>query len=239
VRRVTLRPSPALAAALAAIPLLLACAPARAELPPDAIARALVLARSAALTKAPPGARVLATPGTLDSRLRLAPCAQVEPYLAGGQPIWGRTRVGMRCLAGATWNVFLPVRVQVLAPVWVGRAALPAGARLTEDQLERAEADWAAAPSPPVLDAATAAGRVLARPLQAGQTLRQSDLQPRQWFASGQVVRVVAHGAGYAVSTDGQALSAGLEGQPVRVRTDNGRVLVGRAVAENRVEVGP
>ena len=50
--------------------------------------------------------------GTLDERLRLAPCARIEPYLPAGAKLWGRTRLGLRCLEGATrWNVFLPITV--------------------------------------------------------------------------------------------------------------------------------
>ena len=206
-------------------------------LPPDAIARALVLARNAAAAVAPPGARVLATPGKIDPRLRLAPCTRVEPHLVGGQPAWGRTRVGMRCTAGADWKVFLPIQVQVLAPAPTLRVALPAGARLTEDQLETTEVDWAAAATPPMHDASALAGRTLARPVPAGQALRSADLQPRQWFASGAPVRVLAQGPGYAISAEGTALNAGLEGQAVRVRTDNGRILTGHAVGEGRVEL--
>lgn len=233
-------PLAARAARLAALGIggaLLASGPAWGQLPPEAIARALVLARNAAAAVAPAGARVLATPGRLDPRLRLAPCSRVEPYLAGGQPVWGRTRVGMRCIAGAEWRVFLPLQVQVLAPAPALRVALPAGARLTEDQIETTEVDWAAAATPPVPNASALAGRTLARPVAAGQPLRSADLQPRQWFASGAPVRVLAQGPGYAISTDGTALNPGLEGQAVRVRTDNGRILVGRAVGEGRVEL--
>lgn len=210
---------------------------ARAELPPDAIASAVVMASKAAAAVAPAGARVLVTPGRLDARLRLAPCTRVEPHLAGGQPVWGRTRIGMRCTAGADWRVFLPLQVQVFAPAPTLRIALPAGARLSDDQLETTEVDWAAAPTPPARVPSELVGRTLARPIAAGEAVRNADLQPRQWFASGATVRVLAQGAGYAVSADGTALSPGLEGQAVRVRTDNGRILVGRAVGEGRVEL--
>ncbi len=208
-----------------------------AALPAEAVERALALARGAAAAFSPPEARILATAGALDSRLRLAPCARIDPWLVGGQPAWGRTRVGMRCQAGAAWSVYLPVQVQVFAPALAARTALPAGARLAEEQLVLAEVDWAAAASPPVRDAAALAGRVLARPLAAGQAPRLSDLQPRQWFAAGAPVRVLARGPGYAIRAEGTALAAGLEGQVVRVRTDQGRILTGRAVGDHAVEV--
>ena len=209
----------------------------RAALPSEAVADALALAREAAMALAPHDARVSATAGTLDARLRLAPCARIEPYLAAGQPPWGRTRVGLRCTEGPAWRVFLPVQVQVLAPAVVLRQALPVGARLTEDQLALAEADWAAAPGVPWRDAAELAGRVLVRPLAAGQPPRPADLQPRQWFASGQTVRVVLSGQGFAITTDGLALTPGIEGQLARVRTEAGRVLVGRPTAAGELEV--
>jgi flagella basal body P-ring formation protein FlgA len=50
-------------------------------------------------------------------------------------------------------------------------------------------------------------------------------------------VQIVARGAGFVVSAEGQALSNGLEGQPARVRTDNGRCAGGSPVAERRMEV--
>jgi flagella basal body P-ring formation protein FlgA len=51
-------------------------------------------------------------------------------------------------------------------------------------------------------------------------------------------VRVVASGAGFAITSDATALSPGLEGQTARVRTEGGRVLSGRPVGDRRIEVG-
>ena len=50
-------------------------------------------------------------------------------------------------------------------------------------------------------------------------------------------MKVVAVGAGFSVSADAEALTPGLEGQASRVRLETGRVVVGRAVAERRLEV--
>jgi flagella basal body P-ring formation protein FlgA len=70
-----------------------------------------------------------------------------------------------------------------------------------------------------------------------GHVLRQADLKARQWFAAGDTVRIVGAGPGFAISSDGLALSPGIEGQPVKVRTEGGRVVVGRATAARQVEV--
>ncbi|EHR72878.1 flagella basal body P-ring formation protein FlgA [Burkholderiales bacterium JOSHI_001] len=230
-------------AAWALLALLLWAAPARAELPapapvPTATQDALKdLGALATARQTQPGVRVVVQPGALDTRLKLAPCARIQAYLPEGVPAWGRTRAGLRCLEGPVrWNVSLPLTVQVLARAAVLSAPLPAGTVITPEHLSEAEVDLAAQASP-VLPAAALLGRTLLRALPAGQALRAPDLKVRQWFAAGDTVRIVAQGAGYAVSAEGQALTAGLEGQPSRVRTDSGRVIVGRPVGERRLEV--
>lgn len=230
---------PACVAALAA--LLPAAAHAQAAtVPPEAMGRALALAADAARALAPAGARVAASPGLGNPRLMLAPCQQAEPYLPAGVPPWGRTRVGLRCVAGAVkWNVTLPITVEVRAPALAASAALPAGARLEEIQLEKVDADWASSALPFFTAPESLAGRTLARAVAAGQPLRASDLQPRQWFAAGEPVRVLAVGEGFAVSAEGLALTPGIEGQPARVRMAGDRIVIGRPVAGHQVEVGP
>lgn len=211
---------------------------AQTALTSQTVAAALALARHAAATLAPPGARVHVSAGVLDPRLQLAPCRRVEPYLSAGATAWGRTRVGLRCTQGGpAWNISLPVQVQVWAVAPVLKVALPAGARVEAAQLELAEVDWAAAATPPLQTEPALDGRVLARPVAAGQPLRAGDLRPRQWFALGETVRIVAAGPGFTITTDGQALTPGLEGQAARVRTDSGRVLTGAPVAQRRMEV--
>jgi flagellar basal body P-ring formation protein FlgA len=218
-----------------------ACA-AQTAFEPDAVTTqaALALVRESASALAPAGARITASAGALDARLRLAACARVEPYLVAGLPSWGATRVGLRCTSGPVhWRAFLPVQVQVLAPAWTSRAALPAGALVANDQWEVAETDWAASPTPPIGALSPIAGHTLARPVQPGQALREADLLARRWFSNGQSVRIVAAGPGFSIQGEGLALGHGIEGQPVRVRTEAGRVLTGRAVGESLVEVRP
>ncbi len=234
----------------------LACAPLAAQVPTvapvaaapppatlehavaHAVVDAVALAQQAAALLAPPGARVQVLPGLLDPRLKLAPCARIEPYLPIGVPIWGRTRVGLRCAEGRSrWNVLLPLTVQVWAPAWVASGALPAGTRLTPQQLVLTEQDWAAGAQPPQADVQALAGRMLARAVAPGQALREADLQARQWFALGETVRVFTVGGGFSVTAEGRALGAGMEGRAVRVLIGENRVVVGRAVAEHRVEV--
>ena len=185
-----------------------------------------------------PGVRVEVKVGKLDPRLRLAPCARIEPYLPPGLPVWGSTRMGLRCTQGAKlWNVSLPIMVSVYAKATVLKSNLAAGTVLDASQLMQAEVDLAAAPGAAVSDPALAVGRILGHNLLAGATLRQTDLKARQFFAAGETVRVTALGPGWQVVTEGQAISAGIEGQMVRVRTEGGRLLTARPTGDRQVEI--
>jgi flagella basal body P-ring formation protein FlgA len=196
------------------------------------------LGQQASAGFAPGAARVEIEAGQLDPRLHLAPCERIEAHLPANARAWGRTRVGLRCVQGPTlWNVYLPVTVKVFAAALVAATSLPAGTVLQAAHLREAEVDWAADNSAATVDPTRLLGRALARPMAAGQALRQSDLKQRQWFGAGDTVQVVAHGSGFSVSGEGQALSPGLEGQSVRVRTEGGRIISGQAVGMNRVEV--
>ncbi len=241
------------AAGLAAVIGALACAAAApagaqglpAALPAAGLAQALALAQQAAERRAPAGARVHASLGPLDPRLKPAACAEAAAFLPPGVPAWGRTRVGLRCLQGPVrWTLYLPLQVQVQAPALALRAALPAGSVLAEADLQVQWVDWTGQAQAPLTEPATAAGRTLARPAGAGQALREADLQPRRWFAAGDRVKVVAGGSGYAVSAEGQALAEGRDGQRVRVQmllratdgsTSPGPVVQGQAVGDRTV----
>lgn len=166
--------------------------------------------------------------GSLDSRLRLAPCARVEPYLPTGAKLWGRTRLGLRCVEGPTaWNVFLPVTVKAFGPAWVLTGPVATGTVLSAQDAMEAEVDWAEESAPVMANPEMWVGQVAARPLVAGQALRQSMVRAPQLFRAGAQVKVLAQGPGYAVTSAGQAMSAGVAGQIVRIRMDNGRIISG------------
>jgi flagella basal body P-ring formation protein FlgA len=73
--------------------------------------------------------------------------------------------------------------------------------------------------------------------LAAGEPLREADLRARQWFVAGDTVQVTARGAGFDVKAEALALTAGVEGRPVRLKSSSGRVFMAKPVGERRAEV--
>ncbi len=185
----------------------------------------------------PAGTRIEVEVGTLDPRLKLAACARITPYLPNGTRLWGRAQVGLRCVEGARWNVYLPVTVRVYAKAWTVNQPLAFNTVIRPEHLQQAEADIAAEPSPVIAQPQAAIGRALSRAIRPGQALREDDLKARQWFAAGDTVRIVSVGNGFSISAEGLALGPGIDGKSTKVRTEGGRVVTGRAVATRRVEV--
>lgn len=212
--------------------------PARAQSMNESLidqARSFVLAQVAAAGL--PRSEVIT--GQLDARLRLTPCDKVQPYLPSGARLWGKSRVGLRCVKGVTaWNVYLPMTVNVYGPALVSSTALPAGHVLAASDFHQAEVNLAEDMlNPPVINGTTLLGRTLAKALAPGESLRASSLKARQWFAAGDKVQIRVAGSGFAVAGAGEAVTAGMEGQPARVRTESGRMVSGMPVAEHQLEI--
>jgi flagellar basal body P-ring formation protein FlgA len=185
-----------------------------------------------------PALRMEATVGALDGRLRLAVCGNVEPYVPAGARLWGRSRVGLRCADGmGRWNVSMPVVVKAVGPAWVLKSQVAAGTKLDDSDVIEAEVDWAEENTAVLDDKTLWLGQTATRLLSAGQALRQGMVRPSQVFQAGASVRVVAEGPGFQVSSDAQALSAGVVGQQARVRMDNGRVTSGTVLDVRTVKI--
>ncbi len=176
--------------------------------------------------------------GALDARLRLAPCARVEPYLPPGTRLWGRSRVGLRCLEGPVrWNVFLPVTVKAWGPAWVLVRPVRAGTPLAQEDAEIAEIDWAEQHASVLGTPELWVGHEAVYALRPGQALRQHMVRPVPAFGPGEQVRVSTSGGGLHVVVTGQSLGAGVPGQSVRVRLAGGKVVTGTVREDQVVEI--
>lgn len=176
--------------------------------------------------------------GILDSRLRLARCEQIQPYMPVGMSLWGKSQIGLRCLdRGVKWNVFLPVTVKAFGPAWVLKNNIGTGQVLTEADVVQAEVDWAQERGAVLSEPSQWSGQLSAYPLAAGQALRQGMIKPAQVFAAGAQIRIIAVGQGFEVSSVGLALSAGVVGQSARVKSDGGRILSGLVIDGRTVKL--
>lgn len=177
----------------------------------------------------PGGGEVEVVVGEPDSRLSLAPCARTEPFVPRGAKLWGRSSIGVRCVEGANWTVFVPIEVRVYAPVPVAARPIARGRPVTADDVRIDRIDITRV-NGALHDADDdLSGNVAVRSIAPGEALRRDLLRPPPVMAAGDPVKVVYDGNGFAISIDGKALAPAGDGQTVRVATSAGRILTGTA----------
>lgn len=198
----------------------------------DADLRAWVSTQAAGM--APQLSRLDVQLAPMPARSALAPCARAEPFLPQGARAWGRVTVGVRCVDGASWTTLVPVTVRAWAVGGVAAQPLAAGTVPGPADVREQEIEVTREFVLPMPNLQAAQGQALTRPLAAGQPLRADMLRTVAAVQAGDPVRLRIAGAGFSVTTTGQALSSAADGQTLRVRTELGKVLTGVA-REGRV----
>jgi flagellar basal body P-ring formation protein FlgA len=181
--------------------------------------------------------RVEVTLGEIDPRLRLAPCAKVEPFIPRGAKLWGRSNIGVRCVEGASWTTYMPVHVRIYAPALVAARPLSAGQDIGPADYRIEEVELTKEAPGVFTDPAQLEDRVLMRGIAAGQALRADHTRIRPVVSAGDQVKVSYIGAGFVVAAEGKALSQAGNGQNVRVQTGTGKILSGVARPGRVVEI--
>jgi flagella basal body P-ring formation protein FlgA len=172
-----------------------------------------------------------------ESRFNLAPCAAMESSLAPGSRWWGRANVIVRCVAGASWSVYVPVQVRIMGQYVIAARPLAGNQALESTDLALQNGDLAQIGPGALTDVAQAVGKTLAIGLASGQPLRQEALRAAQVLAQGQNVKLVSKGQGFSVSAEGKAVTSAREGQVVQVRTISNQIVSGVARSGGMVEV--
>jgi len=169
----------------------------------------------------------------LDQRLRLADCASaLETFIANNGTVQTRTTVGVRCADAGGWTVYVPVAVEVEAPVLVLRRALARRARVEALDVELQTRRLPGISANFLNDVNALQGRRLRRALSAGTPLTTDVLDRDVLVQRGQSVTLIASNGGIEIRAQGRALTDGSEQDRVRVQNVNSLKVV-EGVVEN------
>ncbi|MDR2614115.1 MAG: flagellar basal body P-ring formation protein FlgA, partial [Candidatus Accumulibacter sp.] len=172
-----------------------------------------------------------------DARTRLSRCDAFEPFQPAGAAPWGKTTVGVRCLGPSSWTLYVQVQISVEIRYLVAARSLAPGQIIGENDFVARNGDLGTLPASVLMDAGQALGKTVRIGIGAGQPLRSDQLLAPWAVQQGQTVKTVSRGAGFSVSSEGQALNNAQEGQVVRVRTPSGQTVSGIARAGGVVEI--
>jgi flagella basal body P-ring formation protein FlgA len=185
----------------------------------------------------PNGGEVEVVVGEPDPRLTLAPCAKMEPFVPQGARLIGRTSLGVRCVEGANWIVYVPVQIKLFVDAWVAARPVPRGQVLDAEDVRLEHIDIAPLNGNAVLPDMPLIGRTALRALSPGEPVRRDALRAPRVVQPGDAVQVVALGTGFAAQSPGKALTAAADGQTAQVALPSGKVLAGIARPGGIVEV--
>jgi flagella basal body P-ring formation protein FlgA len=157
--------------------------------------------------------------------------------LPPGGRLWGKFSVGVRCQDEASWTLYVPVEIEVIASVVHAAQPINRGKILDTQDVVAKEVNLVRIPAGAAKDPDQAIGKVATTFLASGQPIRTHQLRAPYVISRGQKVRLTASGTGFSVSTEGEALAAAAEGEMVQVRNHTGRITSGIARMGGVVEI--
>lgn len=175
--------------------------------------------------------------GSIDPRLKLPSCVTPDVFFPASSRAWGRTTVGVRCIAPSPWTIYVAATVHVDGDYVVATTSLSQGQSIGQSDLALVKGDLTSLPRGAITDPSQAIGRTTTSSVAMGSPLREDALQNQQAIKQGQAVRVVVNGPGFSVTSEARALNNANEGQLTKVRTPNGQVISGIAKAGGVIEL--
>jgi len=190
--------------------------------------------------KQAPGA-VTVNVGTLDSRLRLAPCAApLKVSLPAGATFRERMTVAVSCTASSSWTVYVPIAIEAQTPVLVLRRAANRGARLTAEDVEIQTRVVQGMGASYLTDVAELGGRTLKRPLGPGAALTVDAMMDDMVVKRGQRVTLLAAVGGLEVRAAGVAMNdAAAQGRVKVQNITSNRIVEGVVESPDVIRITP
>jgi len=175
----------------------------------------------------------------LDNRLRLPLCeAALSGSIPQGSSLPGTVSVRVACTEPKAWSIYVRAKVVAQQAVPVLAHPLSRNATIAQSDLKIVDMPLDSVANGMILDPAQIVGKELVRPLDAGSTLRVSQLRAPKVVKRGQLVTLVAGAGGLEVKIQGKAMSDAAAGERVAVsNVSSGKRVEGTANPDGTVTV--
>jgi flagella basal body P-ring formation protein FlgA len=179
--------------------------------------------------------------GALDSRLRLAPCAEpLRAALPAGATFRDRMTIGVSCTGPSSWTVYVPISIETQAPVLVLRRAAGRGERLGAGDVEIQTRLVQGTGDSYLTDVEQLSGRTLKRPLGAGAALTVDAMAADLIVRRGQQVTLLASVGGLEVRATGVAMNDAPAGGRAKVQNiSSQRIVEGVVETADVIRISP
>jgi flagella basal body P-ring formation protein FlgA len=168
---------------------------------------------------------------------RLPACEALSAFITGQVRPRSRMSVGVRCSAPRTWNLYVQASVSLPGQYYVAARPINAGESIQLTDLAPRDGDLINLPAGAITDPQTVVGMTASNRIGMGQTIRAATLRSAGSVQRGQMVRIMARGPGFVVSSEGQVMSNASPGSMVEVKTASGQIVSGILQSQGTVEV--
>lgn len=214
--------------------------PVLAETTADQIRESTVaFLESFASEQAAEGYNVSFKPGSIDSRLALAECAQPLNVEFSGDP-WKSTSpsIQVACEGARPWRMFVTASVSIRGPALVAARPLTRGERITSDLLSQQSVEVNASRRGVMTATDQAIGMQVRRAVNAGSLITPDMLSAPNAVERGDHVIITAKTGGFSVRSRGKALASASIGEQVLVENlRSSRTIKASVVAPGQVEI--
>ena len=175
-------------------------------------------------------------PQEANDRLYGSPaCDNPQYLLPKGGRLWARTLVQAKCGEQVSW---VAVEAKVFMPVAVSAGIIQFQEDISDNNVQMAELEVSRFPiTVQWADAGMLGGKQANRMIAAGTPIRMDMVKTKPSVNNGDIVKIALKGQGFQIMTEGTAMSSALSGQPVKVKTTQGKLLTGIARHDLIVEV--
>jgi flagella basal body P-ring formation protein FlgA len=179
--------------------------------------------------------------GTLDSRLRLAPCEDaLQAALPAGATFRDRMTIAVSCTGPSSWTVYVPISIETQGPVLVLRRPAGRGERLSANDVELQTRLVQGTGDSYLTDVAELSGRTLKRPLGAGAALTMDVMAADLIVKRGQQVTLLASVGGLEVRATGVAMNDAPAGGRAKVQNiSSQRIVEGVVETADVIRISP
>lgn len=185
------------------------------------------------------GYRVKYTLGTVDSRLRMAACANGPDVSFSGDP-WktGSPRLEVSCHGKRPWRLFISASLDIHGPALVAAMPLSRGTRLTANMITTSTVALNTSHREPIKSREALLGREMARAVNAGSMFTPDLVQQPDAVSRGDYVVITARSGHFSVQTRGKALADGQIGDQVPIQNlSSQRTVRGQITGPGHVEI--
>lgn len=163
-------------------------------------------------------------------------CSQLEAFLPSSLRLFPRTSVRVRCLAPQPWTLYVQASIRILGYYFVASHTIQRGDILSLDDLDTHEGDLLRNHGI-ITDPARIVGWIATQRIPSGGKIRPSVLRDPQSIQRGQIVRIVARGSGFVITSKGEALETGGPGTQIQIQSGSGQIIIGTVIDADTVQV--